>query len=332
MLRRALDRVVAVGYGVVYDFVFDRFPPYRSLQQEVLQAVERTVDRPDAANRRDIRILELGCGPGHFAVRLAEAGFSVVGLDRYGSLIDLAREKRQARHLVHLSFQHGDLAAATSFRDASFDLVVNIHSLYVHPAPSAKLREAYRVLKAGGHAIFVNPTRRLSLRRTFRELRARESTRAAIGALVWLVPNAVFEAGRHPVGPSYWSEDELTAELQRAGFAVLETRRTFLNGSSVLVLAQRPVRTGVAGRMGPPRPALRATAPIAIWPRNSTGAGPPVAHRRETAEQCSRVLPARRPLDQPLHLRLCHGLEPRRLHRAGERYGSRAIRTDAPSH
>ncbi|MBI4011931.1 MAG: methyltransferase domain-containing protein [Candidatus Rokubacteria bacterium] len=237
MFRRALDRMVAIGYGVVYDYIFERFEPYQSLQQEVLKLVESSV--PDSANRRDIRILELGCGPGNFALKLAEAGFTVVGLDRYASLIDLAREKRQAKRLANLAFQHADIAAGTTFRDASFDQVVNIHSLYVHPAPDRKLREACRVLKPAGHAVFVNHTRRVELRATFGELRAREGLGAAFRSLLWVVPNAIFESARKQVGPTYWKEDEFRARLEAAGFTVLEARRTFLNGASLLVWARK---------------------------------------------------------------------------------------------
>ena len=237
MFRRALDRMVAIGYGVVYDYIFERFEPYQSLQQEVLKLVESSVH--DSANRREIRILELGCGPGNFALKLAEAGFSVVGLDRYASLIDLAREKRQAKRLVHLAFQHADIASGTAFRDATFDQVVNIHSLYVHPSPDRKLREASRVLKASGHAVFVNHTRRVELGATFRELRAREGLGVAFRSLLWVVPNAIFEAARKQVGPTYWKEDEFRARLEAAGFTVLETRRTFLNGASLLVWARK---------------------------------------------------------------------------------------------
>jgi ubiquinone/menaquinone biosynthesis C-methylase UbiE len=237
LFARALDRMVAVGYGVVYDYIFEQFGPYQSLQQEVMELVESAV--PDSTNRRDVRILELGCGPGNLALRLAEAGFTVFGLDRYGSLIDLAREKRQARRLANLSFQHGDLAKGMIFRDAAFDQIVNVHSLYVHPEPDRKLKEAFRVLKPAGHAVFVNHTRRVELRATFRELRAREGMRPAISSLLWVVPNAVFEAARHKVGPTYWEEDEFTAHLQAAGFTVLETRRTFLNDASLLIWARK---------------------------------------------------------------------------------------------
>jgi ubiquinone/menaquinone biosynthesis C-methylase UbiE len=234
---RALDRMVAVGYGVVYDYIFERFRPYQSLQQEVLDLVQGAV--PKSASPREVRILELGCGPGNFALKLAEAGFTVIGIDRYGGLIDLAREKRQAKRLTNLAFQHADLAKGTAFRDATFDQIVNIHSLYVHPEPDRKLKEAFRVLKPTGHAVFVNHTRRVELRATFRALRAREGLGPAVRSLLWVVPNAIFEAARQQVGPTYWKEDEFSAHLQAAGFTVLETRRTFLNGASLLVWVRK---------------------------------------------------------------------------------------------
>src|SRR6266851_8169878 len=164
-----LDRMLSVGYGVVYDCIFERFRPYQDLREEVCRLIETTVT--DGADRPKIRVLNLGCGPGNFAVPLAAAGFSVIGLDRYGALVDVAREKRRARRLAHLAFRHGDLAEGAGFLEGSFDHVVNIHSLYVHPAPDRLLSEAYRVLKPGGHAIFVNHTRHVSLGSTFRDLK-----------------------------------------------------------------------------------------------------------------------------------------------------------------
>jgi ubiquinone/menaquinone biosynthesis C-methylase UbiE len=229
--------MVSIGYGVVYDYIWERFTPYQSLQREVLDLVERGC--PEGVNRRDVRILELGCGPGNFSVKLAEAGFSVMGMDRYGSLIELAREKRRATRLAHLAFQHSDLAKGSNFKDGTFDQIVNIHSLYVHPAPDQKLKEAFRVLKPGGHAVFVNHTRRVSLGSTFSQLRAREGFGPASRSLVWVVPNSVFEAARTQVGPTYWEEAEFTSHLQAAGFTVLETRRTFLNKASLLVWARK---------------------------------------------------------------------------------------------
>ena len=237
-LQWGLDRMLSVGYGVVYDAIFERFRPYQELQAEVLELVEKGA--PDAP-RRDVQVLDVGCGPGNFTFVLAEAGFSTIGLEAYGALVELAREKRRAKRLANLAFRHGELAAGAGGRDASFDAVVSIHGLYVHPEPFTLLREARRVLKPGGHAVFVNPTRHVGQWSTFRDIKIRDGMRAALASLLWLVPNSIFEVARKRIGPHYWDEHEFAANLKAAGFTVLATRRTFLNGASVLVWARRDV-------------------------------------------------------------------------------------------
>ena len=241
-LQWTIDRMLSVGYGLVYDYIFEQFGPYQRLQGEVLELVERAA-KATSPDRRAFQVLEIDCGPGNFTFVLAEAGFSVLGLEPYGALVELAREKRRARRRANLAFSQGDLAKVPNLRDASFDQIVNVHSLYAHADPLALLAHARRVLKPGGHAIFVNHTGPVQARRTFRELRARAGLGAALRCLLlWLAPHRLFEATRRRTGPHYWSEETFTARLQAAGFVVLETRRTFLNGASLLVWAttERP--------------------------------------------------------------------------------------------
>ncbi len=236
-IRWGLDRMLSVAYGVVYDYVYERFTPYQRLQTEVRQLVE--AGSPSCGDRRDVQVLEVACGPGNFTCALAEAGFTVTGLDSYGALVEVAKEKRRARHLSNLGFRHGDLTRGNTFRDGAFDQVVNIHSLYVHPAPEKLLQEAYRVLKPGGHAVFVNHTRLVGCWSTLREVARRDGWRAALHCLLWVLPNSIFEAVRIRIGPHYWTEDAFSAHVRRAGFTVLEMRRTFLAGASLLVWARK---------------------------------------------------------------------------------------------
>jgi SAM-dependent methyltransferase len=154
--------------------------------------------------------------------------------------VEVAKEKRRARRLTNVTFRHADLGQGTAFRDAAFDQVVNVHSLYAQAAPDRLLAEVFRVLKPGGHAVFVNHTRRLGGWSTLRGVARARGLRAALGSLLWIVPNAIFEVLRRPTGPHYWDETVFADRLGRAGFAVLETRRTFLAGASLLVRARKP--------------------------------------------------------------------------------------------
>jgi SAM-dependent methyltransferase len=125
------------------------------------------------------------------------------------------------------------------FRDATFDQVVSIHALYVHPAPDRLLREAYRVLKPGGHAVFVNHTRQIGRWSTVRELARRDGLGAALHGLLWVLPNSIFEAVRRRIGPHYWDEDTFSTQVRRSGFSILAMRRTFLGDASLLVWARK---------------------------------------------------------------------------------------------
>jgi ubiquinone/menaquinone biosynthesis C-methylase UbiE len=236
-MRGWLDRMLSVGYGVVYDYVYPRFSHYQRLQAEVRDLIEAAV--PARVERRDVRVLEVACGPGNFTCALAEAGFTVTGLDAYAALVEAAKEKRRTRHLSNLTFRHGELTRGNTFRDETFDQVVSIHSLYAHPAPDQLLREAYRVLKPGGHAVFVNHTRQIGRWSTVRELARRDGLPAALNSLLWVLPNSIFEAARRRVGPHYWDEDTFATQVRRSGFSVLAMRRTFLGDASLLVWARK---------------------------------------------------------------------------------------------
>jgi ubiquinone/menaquinone biosynthesis C-methylase UbiE len=227
-VERGVERAVALTYGATYDAVVRGFAPYQALVDDVADVLGR------AEHHRRLRVLDVACGTGTVARRLARDGHSVTGLDPVAPLVDRARR----RPAENTSFSHADVGIGTSFPDGSFDACVSLHTLNWHPRPLAVLAECRRLLRPGGHAIVLSYTRPATVAATFAALWSEEGLAAATGALRWLVPTAVFEACRHYT-PRYPDPDALHREVIAAGFDVRESRPVFLAGVSRLVWARR---------------------------------------------------------------------------------------------
>ena len=101
------------------------------------------------------RALDLGCGGGHVAYRLAAHAREVVAYDLVPAMLQAVVETAEARGLTNLVAEQG-AAEAMPFADASFDLVASRFSAHHWRDLDAGLREARRVLVPGGRAIFVD--------------------------------------------------------------------------------------------------------------------------------------------------------------------------------
>lgn len=95
-----------------------------------------------------LRVLELGCGTGHWLEILAEAGCHPTGLDPSPSMLAKAREAG-----------HGTLtlgsAEAIPLADARFDRVYCVNAFHHFTDKPAALREAKRVLAPGGRFLTI---------------------------------------------------------------------------------------------------------------------------------------------------------------------------------
>ncbi|HEY3067260.1 MAG TPA: methyltransferase domain-containing protein [Methylomirabilota bacterium] len=243
--QTAVERIIAVSYGWTYDAIVRRFPPYTALLDEVAGLVARSSKA--APSRPHTKVLDVSCGIGTVARRLARDGYSVVGADAVKHLVTVARETVTAPAPGRVTFHHADVAKDAVPGAGSFDVLVSMHTLYWHPDPAAFLDGCRRALRPGGHAIFLTYARPAHVLPTFRAVRAHEGTGAALRALRWLVPTALFERFRE-CDHRYLTREEFHGHLRAAGFEVLESRATFLDGISLLAWARHGAAAAVAPR------------------------------------------------------------------------------------
>jgi SAM-dependent methyltransferase len=102
------------------------------------------------------RVLEIGCGSGGYALRVAATtGCSVVGVDLNDAGIRNGNSLAAARNLSHrVAFEQCDVSKGLPFGDAVFDGVFANDVLCHIPGRHAALREAFRVLKPLGRLLF----------------------------------------------------------------------------------------------------------------------------------------------------------------------------------
>ena len=142
-INRYEDESVASYWNKKYD---EEYHPYlHGRQQKVLDLIAG-LDLPNGAT-----CLELGTGGGQNAVKYAELGLQVHGVDSSDELLKTAH--KLALPGSNLEFSNVDLNIRMPFEDASFDLVVVVGTLQYLSEPSACVKEVYRVLKPGGHFI-----------------------------------------------------------------------------------------------------------------------------------------------------------------------------------
>lgn len=145
------------------------------------------------------RALDLGCGGGHVAYRLAAHAGSVVACDLTPAMLVVVAAEAAARGLHTLTTQQG-AAEALPFADGTFDLVATRFSAHHWRDLDAGLREARRVLAPGGRAII-------------------SDTVAPASPLMNTALQSI-ELLRDPSHGCNYSAAEWMAALARAGFAV----------------------------------------------------------------------------------------------------------------
>jgi len=118
---------------------------------------DRFMERLELSSAK--RVLDIGCGAGGPALRIAEkSGCSVVGVDVHESAVTAAKSLGLKHGLVgRAEFRLLDGAAKLPFSDAEFDAVTCIDAVNHLPNRPDVFLEWKRVLKPAGRLLFTDP-------------------------------------------------------------------------------------------------------------------------------------------------------------------------------
>lgn len=105
--------------------------------------------------RKDLKILDVGCGVGRVLVPLAKKGCEVTGVDISKEMIKTCRTRVRKEHLENKVRLMVTSADQLPFQSQSFDLVILSEVLFHIPDPllSKVVRESTRVVRKGGNVI-----------------------------------------------------------------------------------------------------------------------------------------------------------------------------------
>jgi ubiquinone/menaquinone biosynthesis C-methylase UbiE len=95
------------------------------------------------------RILEVGCGTGHWLAALQPVVHQVYGLDLSFAMLQKAHERKETFYLVR------GHAQALPFADRAFDLIFGVNALHHFDHPQAFMRDSGRLLRKGGVLVII---------------------------------------------------------------------------------------------------------------------------------------------------------------------------------
>lgn len=165
---------------------------------------ERTLDRTRALLAPDMRVLELGCGTGTTALRLAGGVQAYLATDISAAMIAISEEKLAANPVLALTLR-ATTAEAMARETTRFDAVLAFNYLHLVRDVPGTLRCVHSLLAPGG--LFVSKTPCLG----------------NMNPLIRLVLLPIMRAiGKAPY-VSVFAAADLDREIRAAGFDILAT-------------------------------------------------------------------------------------------------------------
>ena len=115
----------------------------------------------NAPNKKKLKVLDVGAGPGLFSILMALAGHEVTAVDISSEMIKSARENAKSFN-VNVNFVQVD-GIELPFEDKSFDFIISRNVLWNLEYPKEALKEWKRLLDEDGHLLYFDANQYLHL-------------------------------------------------------------------------------------------------------------------------------------------------------------------------
>ncbi len=171
------------------------------------------------------RVLDIGGGPGRYAIALARQGYAVTLFDLSAPLLDFARSKAAEMGVTLAGYEHGTATDLSRFAPGSFDAALLMGPLY-HLLEQEKrqqaVREAYRIIRPGGPIFATFITRYAPIRDMARKAPQRLTER-------WAEHDRIITTGQYRLAPgggftsAYFAHPtEVIPLMETCGFTTLD--------------------------------------------------------------------------------------------------------------
>jgi len=172
-----------------------------------MEAYEATLARVREHVSEDSNVLEVACGTGTTALKLAGDVGRLTACDISSKMIEIAEGKRKEAGADNVSFVEATLDDH-KFEPASYDAVLAFNFLHLAPDMPAAIAEMHRLVKPGG--VFISKTICLKEWKSFGAL------------MIHLVP-LMRLVGKAPDVVRKLDAEDVDEAIAAAGFEIIET-------------------------------------------------------------------------------------------------------------
>ncbi|MEO1234214.1 MAG: class I SAM-dependent methyltransferase [Myxococcota bacterium] len=185
-------------------------------------AFERKIELTKERLRPSDVVLDIGCGTGSLALRLASSAAEVHGLDISKEMIRIAKAKAVEAQADNVHFRVGPFDRTLGgFDPGSLDCICAYSIIHLVKDRDAALAQMWKLLRPGG--TLVSSTVVLG------------ASWIPFGPIIWTMR----QFGKAP-WVAIMKERELVSDLARAGFVDIETPDVGAKSTVAFVIARRP--------------------------------------------------------------------------------------------